>query len=36
MKLIRWHDRACEVLDPRGLMETAGWSGLPEGQRPLI
>ena len=35
-KLIRWHDRACEVLDPQGLMEVAGWSGLPEGERPLI
>jgi CRP-like cAMP-binding protein len=35
-KLIRWHDRACEVLDPAGLAETAGWSGLPEAHRPLI
>ena len=35
-KLIRWHDRACEVLHVEGLMEIAGWEGLPERQRPLI
>jgi len=35
-KLIRWHDRACEVLDSNGLMEVAGWHGLPEQKRPLI
>jgi len=35
-RLIRWHDRACEVLDPAGLMEIAGWNGLPEARRPLI
>jgi len=35
-KLIRWHDRACEVLNADGLMNEAGWSGLPEGRRPLI
>jgi CRP-like cAMP-binding protein len=35
-KLIRWHDRACEVLDPAGLMEISGWSGIIEGKRPLI
>jgi CRP-like cAMP-binding protein len=35
-QLIRWHDRACEVLEPAGLMEIAGWEGLPESQRPLI
>jgi CRP/FNR family transcriptional regulator, anaerobic regulatory protein len=34
--LIRWHDRACEVLDPQGLMEVASWTGLPEEKRPLI
>lgn len=34
--LIRWHDRACEVLDVAKLKEIAGWSGLPEGTRPLI
>lgn len=35
-KLIRWLDRACEVLDPEGLMEEAAWQALPERQRPLI
>ncbi|MEO6014023.1 MAG: Crp/Fnr family transcriptional regulator [Devosia sp.] len=35
-KLIRWHDRVCEVLDPEGLMELAAWDGLPERLRPLI
>ena len=35
-KLIRWHDRACEVLDAAGLMEVAGWSGPGDGKRPLI
>jgi CRP-like cAMP-binding protein len=35
-KLIRWHDRACEVLDVQGLMDIAGWEGLPERKRPLI
>jgi CRP-like cAMP-binding protein len=35
-KLIRWHDRACEVLHPPGLMEIAAWDGLPESRRPLI
>lgn len=35
-KLIRWHDRACEVLDPNGLTEVASWTGLPEAHRPLI
>jgi CRP-like cAMP-binding protein len=34
--LLRWHDRACEVLDVRGLMEIAEWEGLPEHKRPLI
>lgn len=34
--LIVWHDRACEVLDVNGLMLVAGWSGLPEGRRPII
>lgn len=34
--LIRWHDRACEVLDPAGLMREASWSGIIEGKRPLI
>jgi CRP-like cAMP-binding protein len=35
-KLIRWHDRACEVLDQEGLMAAAGWEGLADGTRPLI
>lgn len=36
MNLIRWHDRACEVLDAAGLRDIAEWDGLGEGQRPLI
>ena len=35
-KLIRWLDRSCEVLDAEGLMQVAGWSGLPDSKRPLI
>jgi CRP-like cAMP-binding protein len=35
-KLIRWHGRACEVLDEPGLREVAGWDGLGEDKRPLI
>lgn len=35
-KLIRWHDRACEVLDASGLMQIASWTGNLEGRRPLI
>ena len=35
-KLLRWHDRACEVLDEGGLMAAAGWEGIGEGTRPLI
>ncbi|RUT34895.1 Crp/Fnr family transcriptional regulator [Arsenicitalea aurantiaca] len=34
--LIRWHDRACEVLDIEGLRAAAGWTEPPEGVRPLI
>ncbi len=34
--LLRWHDRACEVLDVEGLMAIADWEGLPERKRPLI
>src|SRR5688572_23151404 len=34
--LIRWHDRACEVLDPAGLTQLSGWDGLGESRRPLI
>jgi len=36
MGFIHWHDRACEVLDPDGLMRTAGWHALIEAKRPLI
>jgi CRP-like cAMP-binding protein len=35
-KLIRWLDRACEVLDVDGLMAMAEWEGLPDRKRPLI
>ncbi len=35
-KLIRWHDRTCEVLDPEGLKDVAGWEESPEQTRPLI
>ncbi|HEX4298885.1 MAG TPA: Crp/Fnr family transcriptional regulator [Devosia sp.] len=35
-QVIRWHDRACEVLDAAALMEIAAWGGLLEGERPLI
>ena len=35
-KLIRWHDSACEVLDPAGLTEVAGWQQPEENKRPLI
>jgi len=34
--LIRWLDRSCEVLDPKGLQELAGWEVPPERKRPLI
>lgn len=34
--LIRWHDRACEVLDPAGLTDIAQWQRPPEMARPLI
>lgn len=35
-KLIRWHDRACEVLDPAGLRDVARWERPHEEPRPLI
>lgn len=35
-KLIRWHDRACEVLDAEGLMEIAHWDATTDQRRPLI
>lgn len=34
--LIRWHERACEVIDSDGLRQIAEWDGLGEGTRPLI
>ena len=34
--LIRWLDRACEVIDVEGLMTLSAWEGLPAGKRPLI
>lgn len=34
--LIRWHDRACEVLDFEGLKATASWQEPDEPKRPLI
>jgi CRP-like cAMP-binding protein len=34
--LLRWHDRACEVLDAKGLMDLAGWEALADRRRPLI
>ncbi|CAN7224493.1 Crp/Fnr family transcriptional regulator [Rhizobium sp. LjRoot258] len=34
--LIRWQERACEVLDGEGLMDAAGWEGLGEKVRPFI
>ena len=34
--LIKWHDRACEVLDEVGLLELSGWTGLEEERRPFI
>lgn len=35
-KLIRWHDRACEVLNAAGLRDAASWDGLGETRRPLL
>jgi CRP-like cAMP-binding protein len=34
--LIRWHDRACEIVDPSELMKLSGWTGLGPGHRPFI
>jgi len=36
LALIRWHDRSCEVLDPAGLMDLAGWEGEHERKRPFV
>ncbi len=35
-KLIKWHDRSCEVMDVDGLLQVAGWEGLSEQRRPFI
>lgn len=34
--LIRWHDRACEVLDAKGLRDVADWQERTDAVRPLI
>ena len=34
--LIIWKERGCEVLSIEGLLEVAGWEGMPEKSRPLI
>lgn len=34
--LIRWYDRACEVVDAAGLRRISGWEDKIEHQRPLI
>jgi CRP-like cAMP-binding protein len=34
--LIRWQERGCEVLNGEGLLDIAGWEGLPSGKRPFI
>lgn len=34
--LIRWYDRACEVIDHKGLLAVSGWPGLVEQKRPFI
>ncbi|MBB4302718.1 CRP-like cAMP-binding protein [Rhodobium orientis] len=34
--LARWRDSSCEVLDPDGLQELAGWEGLSDTPRPFI
>lgn len=34
--LIKWYERACEVLDPEALLELSGWPGLGEVRRPFI
>lgn len=35
-KLVRWLDRGCEVLDPRGLAELANWQPDEVARRPFI
>jgi len=36
MGVIRWHERACEILDPDELLAISGWEGLAERKRPFI
>jgi len=35
-KLIRWLDRSCEIIDPKGLQDLAEWDAPVERKRPLI
>lgn len=35
-KLMRWHERGCEVLDAEGLLALSGWEGLKGRKRPFI
>ena len=34
--VIRWYDRACEVLDGKELLSISGWEGLHDAKRPFI
>ena len=34
--LARWSDNGCDVIDPDGLQELAGWDGLADVPRPFI
>jgi CRP-like cAMP-binding protein len=34
--LIKWYDKACEVLDEKGLLELSGWTGPERRKRPFI
>lgn len=34
--MIRWQERACEVLDPDGLMSVAEWDGVSSEMRPFL
>ena len=34
--LIKWHDRACDVLNEEGLLKLSGWEGLSDTKRPFI
>ncbi|MAZ83241.1 MAG: Crp/Fnr family transcriptional regulator [Hoeflea sp.] len=35
-KLIKWRERACDILDEEGLLTVAGWEGFEETNRPFI